>query len=143
MESSAYLGIYAATKFAIEAIGSSWITTLHKWNIKVTLVEPGAMNTNLPNKIPTGTYYESYLENPYETFNSNVSLFLKECLSQGTDPNQVANQIAGIIKEKKPQFRYQTCDFSKNLVERHLREPQETAWIEEHRQFVEPFYRKL
>ena len=83
VESSSYLGVYAATKFAQEALASSWATTLSKWNIKTTIIEPGAMNTNLPNTANIGTYYNFLDEDPYKDFNQNALAFLKECLGNG------------------------------------------------------------
>lgn len=143
VESAAYLGMYSATKFALEAVGLSWATTMHKWNIKVTLIEPGAMNTNLPDSIQIGTFYQGMPDDPYETFNINSHLFLKECLKQGTDPDLVADQIIAILTTSDPKLRHQTCDFSKGLVEKHLQEPQEATWIADHREFIDSFYRKL
>lgn len=139
VESSAFLGVYAATKYAQEAIATSWATTLHKWNIQVTIVQPGAMNTNLPHSIPIGTYYSNQ-EDPYHTFNQNARKFLKECLEGGADPKSVALQLKEIIENPNPKFRYQTCDYSENLVHRHLNNPQLTEWIAEHRDFVDGWY---
>jgi len=143
VESAAYLGIYSATKFALESIGLSWATTMHKWNIKVTLIEPGAMNTNLSNSMQIGTFYQGMQDDPYGTFNINSCLFLKECLKQGTDPDMVANQITTILTSSDPKLRHQTCAYSRGLVERHLQEPQEATWIVDHREFIDSFYRKL
>lgn len=143
VESAAYQGVYASTQFALEAAASSWATTLHRWNIKVSILQPGAMNTELPQKVRTGSFYNNQKDNPYVEFNRNASNFLKEVLSQGTDPKIVACQICDILASKNPLLRYQTCDFSKNLVSKHLRDPSGNEWVNEHREFVEQFYRKL
>lgn len=144
IESSGYLGVYSATKFALEALASSWASILYKWNIKTTIIEPGAINTNLPNTTMTGSYYKnSLLEDPYENFNKQASLFLKACLKQGIDPNKVADLIIEILNNPSPALRYQTCPFSKNLVQKHLRDPESKEWLEEHRQFLESFYQPL
>ncbi len=140
VESSGYLGVYSATKFALEALVCSWATTLHKWNIKTTLLEPGAMNTDLPNSIQIGSFYSSQSDNPYKIFNLEALKFLKQCLKQGTDPDNVAAQIFEILQATTPKLRYQTCPFSQELVENHLRDPNETKWINDHRQFIDTFY---
>jgi NAD(P)-dependent dehydrogenase (short-subunit alcohol dehydrogenase family) len=143
IESSAYLGVYAATKFAQEALMLSWATVLHKWNIRCTMVEPGAMNTALPHTIRAGSYYAQHEEDPYFAFNANALHFLRTVLQQGKDPDEVADLILGILHASQPKFRYPTCTFSKGLLERHLQDPSGDAWVEEHRAFAEQFYRKL
>lgn len=143
VESAAYQGVYCSTKFALEAVASSWATTLHKWNIKVTILEPGAMNTDLPNKIPLGSYYSSVEEDPYSEFNRNILAFLKDILRNGKNPKEVAQLILDILGNERPNLRYQTCDFSKELVSKHLKDPEGNQWVEEHRKFMDPFYRKL
>ncbi len=140
VESCAYLGIYAATKFAMEAVVACWATTLHPWNIKVSIVEAGAMNTNLPNNATVGSYYDQHPEDPYKKFNREAKSFLKTCLGNvGKDPREVAELLLTILLEPEPHLRYQTCDFSEGLVSRHLRDPKGNEWVEEHRQFVEPW----
>lgn len=141
IESCGYLGAYAATKFALEAMAASWATTLHKWNIQSTIIEPGAMNTDLPNKIPVGSYYKSTsVDDPYKHFNKNALKFLRECLKDGTDPDKVSGLILEILNSQKAHLRYQTCDFSERLVAKHLYDPKGDRWVEEHRHFIEPFY---
>jgi len=138
VESSGFFGVYSATKFAVEAIAASWATTLHKWNIKTTVIEPGSMNTNLPDTLSIGSYYSD--SNPYKMFNINASKFLKQCLRAGTEPDVVADLILEILSTPSPFFRYQTCSYSKELVQRHLCDPSNEKWIKEHREFLENFY---
>lgn len=143
IESCGYLGVYAATKFAQEALMLSWATVLQKWNIQCTMLEPGAMNTNLPQTIPVGSFYKNTEEDPYAYFNSNALQFLKSVLATGKNPDEVADQVIQILRDSQNQFRYPTCDFSQSLLSRHLRDPGGQSWIEEHRDFIEQFYRKL
>ncbi len=139
IESSAFLGVYAATKFALEAIVSSWATSLYKWNIKVSIIEPGAMNTNLPNTVLIGSHYDLSFEDPYKKLHNQSKAFLKECLEQGKHPSEVADTIINILKDPNPNLRYQTCNFSEMLVNKHLKDPTGNNWVKEHREFVDPW----
>jgi NAD(P)-dependent dehydrogenase (short-subunit alcohol dehydrogenase family) len=52
------LGVYCASKFALEAIGDAWRKELAHWSIDVILVEPGAIDTEFRN-----TYVKTREEN--------------------------------------------------------------------------------
>jgi NADP-dependent 3-hydroxy acid dehydrogenase YdfG len=139
IETCSFLGIYSATKFALEAIVGSWATTLHKWNIKVSIVAAGGMNTNLPNNLRVGSYYANMPEDPYKRFNQDARDFLKMCLTAGKDPRVIAESLLEIIREPDPHFRYQTCEYSSGLAAKHLRDPKGNEWVQEHRQLVDPW----
>lgn len=137
IESCAYLGAYASTKFALEAIIGCWATTLSKWNIRITSLQPGAMNTDLPETISVSSYYKDSLEDPYKNFNIKAKEFLKICLKDlGKQPEEVADQILEILIDLEPKFRYQTCEFSRNLISKHLKDPDGMQWIKEHKEFI-------
>ena len=114
----------------------SWASTLNQWNIQCTMIEPGAMNTKLPSSIKCGSYYKDAKKDPYKLFNKNTLKLLRAVLAQGLDPNVVAKQVFEIIENKSPCFRYATCDYSENLLKRHLVDPKGNDWIKEHQDFV-------
>lgn len=137
VESAGYQGIYCATKFAIEAIAASLATTLHNWNIKVSVIQPGAMNTALPKKVKIGSHYKPSFD-PYKKLNMTSLQMLKDILGQGKHPQTVSEMILrDVIENETPDFRYQTCDFSKDLVKKHLIDPKGNDWVSEHQKFIE------
>lgn len=141
VESSAYMGVYCASKYAIEGLVDSWAPLLPQWGIEISLVEPGAINSSLPNNPVIGEFYPSDA-NPYGSFSQHAALFLKEVLSSvGKEPRAVAKQIIEICNSNQPQLRYQTCDFSRSLVNRHIRDPQKKEWISEHRALIKDWLR--
>ena len=54
--SSSPLGAYAASKFALEAITEALAQEVKPFNIRVALVEPGIINTQMANDISLGTH---------------------------------------------------------------------------------------
>lgn len=137
VESAGYQGIYCATKFATEGIAASLATTLHKWNIKVSVVQPGAMNTTLPDKVKIGSRYDSTFD-PYKKMNQSSFQMLKDILGRGSSPKTVSEMILqDVIINSEPDFRYQTCDFSKDLVRKHLTDPKGNTWVKEHQKFID------
>ncbi len=45
------IGVYSATKFSINAVSEALRQELQEYNIRVTMVEPGAVQTELPEHI--------------------------------------------------------------------------------------------
>lgn len=117
IESCAYMGMYSASKAALEAIAFDWAVTLSKWNIQVSVVQPGPLNTEI--EIKHGTYFSSH-ENPYAPYDEFKLKF------------QSVEDAATVILEKiidsSPPFRFQTDEFSKNIVDKHLKDHTGMKW---------------
>lgn len=117
VESCAYMGMYSASKAALEAIAFDWAVTLSKWNITVSVVQPGPLNTGID--IKHGTYFAAN-ENPYNSYGDfNLDLQPVE---------EAAKVIVERILDCSPPFRFQTCEFSKKVVEKHLKDGSGMDW---------------
>jgi short-subunit dehydrogenase len=139
IESSSFLGLYSATKFAILAFAGSLATTLHKWNIDVSIIEPGAINTDLPQKIKAGTHFDQK-NDPYNGFTKKAHGFITDILKSGISPGAVSDVILQAIQDPNPQFRYQTCPYSRSVAQQHLIDPDGTAWVKEHQKLADTLY---
>lgn len=60
VDSGPYIGLYSASKAALEAVATDWAITLTPWDISVSIFQPGPINTNIP--LIRGTYFK---QNPY------------------------------------------------------------------------------
>jgi len=57
VDSGAYIGLYSASKAAIEAIAFDWAVTLSKWNIFVSVMQPGPIATGI--ELKQGSYFNN------------------------------------------------------------------------------------
>ena len=107
----AYLGMYSASKSALEMIAFDWAVLLAKWNIKVSVIQPGPLNTNI-NLIP-GTFYQKK-NNPYLPYGTSPIEF--------QETKDACNEILRNIKANKPDFRVQTSKASREHVAKYLKD---------------------
>ncbi len=62
-----FMGMYIASKTALEAIAEDWHTSLSKWNVDVSIIELPALDTGID--IKHGSYFENSA-NPYLPYKS-------------------------------------------------------------------------
>lgn len=100
------LGIYSASKMALEGITEALAAELNPWNIQVSLVEIGAVKNDwLKNCVITKNALES---DKYRNFTNNFQKMGLEIAQNGQLPSEIGSLILKIAKDKHPHFRYQT-----------------------------------
>jgi len=122
------LGIYSASKHALEAISASLAATVFPWNIKVTVIEPGATATEFAEGMPMGKKLNE--PNAYEIFSKNYRQSIADALKEGQDPVEIAELIGRIIRDEAPDFRVQTNENGKKTAKSILVDPTGNQWIE-------------
>ena len=95
-------GFYSASKFALEGYSEALKYEVEKFNIKVSLIEPGFFKTNLHKVMPRrkGEIAD------YDSFRDAVESSFENAIQNGGDPEKVAELIARVAKEKSPRLRY-------------------------------------
>ena len=93
---------YSASKHAIEGFTKSLRMELKKFNIKVVLLKPGFIRTDLAN---------SFLESDgelkcYESLRKAIKQEIESSLEKGNDPNKVADKVLKILKTNNPSIYY-------------------------------------
>ncbi|XP_056108541.1 retinol dehydrogenase 8 [Rhinichthys klamathensis goyatoka] len=104
--------IYAASKFAVEGFCESVAVQAMKFNVKMTLVEPGPVVTEFEKKV----YEEAEKMDLSEADEETAQIFRQIYLpysravfhSIGQTPKEVAEQTFQLIVSKNPPFRHQT-----------------------------------
>jgi NAD(P)-dependent dehydrogenase (short-subunit alcohol dehydrogenase family) len=118
-----FLGPYAASKHALEAIADALRVELRPWAVEVSIVEPASIATAIWQKGASRAdeLREGFPPETDELYATAVASFRKVALSRGpgADADVVARAVEHALTAKRPKARY--------LVGRdaHLR-----AWIE-------------
>ncbi|XP_068118651.1 retinol dehydrogenase 8-like [Hyperolius riggenbachi] len=104
--------IYSASKFAIEGFCESLIFQALKFNIFITLVEPGPVVTQFELKIYEEAIRGDYSQVDPETSELFVNHYLKNTnaifSSIGQTPDDIAEHTLRVITMEMPPFRHQT-----------------------------------
>ncbi len=105
------LGAYGASKFALEAIGDSLRNELRPWGIKVSLIEPGQIDTDM-----SKGSHEQHEENIAKMSPDHRKLYAKhsEGMHKAIDlmdgvissPEEISVAIERALTDKRPRARY-------------------------------------
>jgi NAD(P)-dependent dehydrogenase (short-subunit alcohol dehydrogenase family) len=93
------LGPYSASKFALEAITEALAQEVTSLGIKVAIVQPGIINTEMANAITVEAEGSRY---PHS---HRLAGMFAAALKTPTEPELVAEAIRGIIESDAPRFR--------------------------------------
>lgn len=95
-----YLGIYTATKFALEGYSETLRHELRDLGIAVSLVEPGDIHTDIVTEAPSNRFadYDGAREQTLAIHERNVR--------SGPPPEKVAQALLKVIESPSPRLRY-------------------------------------
>lgn len=102
-------GPYAASKYAVEAIGDALRGELHSSGIAVSLVEPGSVKTPIWGKSRAEAERLTVppeLEAQYGHVKSAFAKVLSDTESRGVPPERVAATIERALTARRPRSRY-------------------------------------
>ncbi|XP_070837493.1 retinol dehydrogenase 8 [Chaetodon trifascialis] len=104
--------VYSASKFAVEGFCESLAVQAMKFNIKMTLVEPGPVVTEFERKVYEDAEKMDLSGTDEETAKIFREIYLpyskKVFASLGQTPEEVAEQTIKVITAKEPPLRHQT-----------------------------------
>ncbi|KAM3864418.1 retinol dehydrogenase 8 [Diretmus argenteus] len=104
--------VYSASKFAVEGFCESLAVQAMKFNIKMTLVEPGPVVTEFERKVYKDAEKMDLSGTDEETARIFREIYLpysrKVFTSLGQTPEEVAEQTLKVITAKEPPLRHQT-----------------------------------
>jgi NAD(P)-dependent dehydrogenase (short-subunit alcohol dehydrogenase family) len=117
---------YVATKFALEGLTQSLRYELAPFGIKVAIIEPGAISTNvvynsmyLPRKIQRQSNNLSL--SPFAEMTKSIMNRSKNGVVNGSPPKVVADVVLQVAKEEKPNWRYRAGADAQRLFEARTR----------------------
>ena len=103
-------GPYHASKFGTEAIGDVFRQELRPWNLKVSIVEPGSIDTPIWERGQRkGEEIEARSPQTSALYGAAIEKFRKvieETAERGIPPEKVAKAIAHALEANRPKTRY-------------------------------------
>jgi len=110
---------YAASKSALEGISETMAAVLKLWNIQVSLIEPGPVNTGMNfKKTPFGSRLSRDCD-PYFPLFEKGKLF-DPAPYRVQEPEEIALIVKEAIVAKEPLFRYQTTAAIKEQASKRM-----------------------
>lgn len=105
-----YLGLYAASKHALEGYSASLRYELHGSGIHVSLVEPGDIHTDIASEPPSNPVAA------YDSTRERVAAIHAANLQHGPPPEKVARVILRAVQQTTPELRYTVTTGQESLV---------------------------
>ena len=129
--------IYSASKAALEAMAEGLRYEVDRFNISVSVIEPGLFNTAMPDKMVMNAACPP--DSPYAPLLKHLQQGVASSTGRGDDPLRVAELLVRIAGEEKPAFRYPAGDQAGTVTEtisgldpeareRFIRAVNDTAW---------------
>ncbi len=101
-----FSGLYASSKWALEALSDNLRWELYPWNIRVSVVEPGFVQTRFgANSEP---FSERFLDNPLYARYLQRNREIRTPVQRGTKPITVARVIERALTDPVPAPRYRS-----------------------------------
>ncbi|KAF1621138.1 Retinol dehydrogenase 8, partial [Eudyptes chrysolophus] len=104
--------IYAASKFAVEGFCESLVVQALRFNVAISLVEPGPVTTEFEAKVYEEAERADYSRTDPETADIFTKLYLRNSkdvfASLGQTPEDIAEHTLWVIEAARPPFRHQT-----------------------------------
>ena len=119
------LSAYQSTKFALEGLSESMSYELEPFGIKVVIIEPGFIRTNIVN---SSTSAQKALDpkSPYFSLMQKVKNYFKSMMenaSSSSPPEEVAKVILQAITSKNPQLRYTVGNDAATIIQARMNMP--------------------
>jgi NAD(P)-dependent dehydrogenase (short-subunit alcohol dehydrogenase family) len=106
----AYGGPYAASKYALEAVGSSLREELRPWGIRISMVEPGIIDTPIWRKGPTLEEFKAMVGGEkfelYRRRLEGLTAHVEMIAARGIPATKVAKTVEHALTATRPLYRY-------------------------------------
>lgn len=105
-----FLGPYAASKHALEALASSFREEMLPWGLRVAVVEPGVVDTPIWSKAPTEEEFVAmHGREAFERYRWQFEAMaenVEKLVARATPVTKVAQAVAHALTAPKPRYRY-------------------------------------
>ncbi len=104
-----FLGPYAASKFALEALSDAMRVELRPWRIAVVVIEPGPISTPIWDKTAAAASVDRVglgIDSPYAPVIPRVQAAIARSAQRGLPAERVAQAIIAALAAPHPRSRY-------------------------------------
>ncbi len=112
------LSAYNSTKFALEGLSESLSHELGPFGIRVIIIEPGFIKTNIMNSSVLAK--RASVENsPYHSFTKKIESYFKSMMDnpESSNPEEVAKVILHAVTSDNPQLRFTVGNDASAIVQ--------------------------
>ena len=112
------LSAYNSTKFALEGLSESLSHELGPFGIRVIIIEPGFIKTNIMNSSVLAK--SASVENsPYYSFTKKIESYFKSMMDnpESSNPEEVAKVILHAVTSDNPQLRFTVGNDASAIVQ--------------------------
>jgi len=96
---------YISTKFALEGLSESIAYELEPFGIKVIMIEPGVIRTNIFNSVVVAKKSQDP-NSPYSQMRQKVTSSFERMMKNASSPELVAKVVLEAIANQNPNLRY-------------------------------------
>jgi NAD(P)-dependent dehydrogenase (short-subunit alcohol dehydrogenase family) len=111
------LSAYHSTKFALEGLSESMSYELEPFGIRVVIIEPGVIRTNIMNSSVIAKKAQDP-KSPYfsliQKVENNFKLMME---NESSPPEEVAKVILGVVTSENPQLRYTVGNDAATMIQ--------------------------
>lgn len=123
-----HLEPYVASKFALEGLTESLASHLIRWNILVSLIQPGNVKTEAPRQAPLGTRALSDTQ-AYADYISHAKETMVNSYDSAMDPVEVAKVVEEILQSKQPHLHYPVGEFAHKQAATRFHDPTGDSYV--------------
>src|SRR5215208_3655287 len=119
------LSAYQSTKFALEGLSESMSYELEPFGIRVVIIEPGFIRTNIMNS-STSAKKDLDSKSSYFSLTQKVKNHFKSMIenaSSSSPPEEVAKVILQAITSENPQLRYTVGNDAATIIQARMNMP--------------------
>lgn len=131
IQPSRNLPVYSSSKAALESLSASYAYQLAKWNIQVSLIQPGPVNTNFQKNTPDGELRIKEKNEAYSDVAHEARKYWEKTLDEGQSPLEIAKIIYKTLTTPHPDFWVPTSEAVKETIVKHFKDPSGNTRIPE------------
>jgi NADP-dependent 3-hydroxy acid dehydrogenase YdfG len=110
------MGVYGATKYAVEALSDALRQELASFGIRVVIMEPGFVATNIAGAADTHGGSGQAVPDGYASLVARGNQYMAEQIAKAIAPERVAVAIANAAEHRNPHPRYVVPASSKAVL---------------------------